>query len=164
MKKLLIVLAFLTGNVLSLQSQSKNPTDGTYTFKNAVLSIYNYLSDSKINSFTIPDTAAIDTTNFHHFNILLEATIHNGKLVSCVLPDKKFYEIIHYNELVPQQKSGDNTQKEQNSENTFFEIQRLQPYKITPSGNSVTFNFEYAFGDSRYDFPLKAELSVELTK
>ena len=90
-------------------------------------------------------------------NIFSQATISNGVLSFCVLPDQSEYTVEDGIILLPT--------KEKSEVSALKHSQRqLSPYSSSFSDNRLIFTFIFLYGDSNYDFPLEGKLTITLTK
>lgn len=150
-----LILCLCTLSVYS-QSSKANKTDGTYLFEKAVFTISNSNSKSEVDTRIITDPALVDTTDMFLQNIFLQATISNGILSFCVLPDQSEYTVEDGIILLPT--------KEKSEVSLKHSQRQLSPYSSSFSDNRLTFTFIFLYGDSNYDFPLEGKLTITLTK
>lgn len=158
MKILYTLILCLCSLVTYSQSAKTNSTDGTYLFEKAVFTISNSNSKSEVDRLVITDPASIDTTNLFLENIFSQATINNGILSFCILPDQSEYTVEDGIILLPA--------KEEKAKKDMSEHRQKQlaPYSTSFHDNILTFTFIYPYGDSKYDFPLEGKLTITLTK
>ncbi|SHF45262.1 hypothetical protein [Dysgonomonas macrotermitis] len=153
-----LILCLCAGFVYSQTEQQTTVADGDYIFKKATFTVLNYDGQSIVDTHDIDDPKMLDKTEIFYYNVFLEATIYNGFLQSCVLPDQQPYSVkdgggglIPAKEYEKDEKAGD------------IELQ-LAPYSFSAKGNELTFIVCYLYGDSRYSFPLEGKLTLVLTK
>ncbi len=140
------------------QTDKVNNTDGTYLFKKAGFTIYNYNSKSEVDTRVITDPALIDTANLFLQNVFLQATISNGVLSFCILADQQEYTVEEDGiTLLP-------TKEKSNEKDSSENERQLSPYSSSFSDSTLIFTFIYSYGDSSYDFPLEGKLAITLTK
>ena len=171
MKQKILFLCFSVLASLGIYAQEEaTPTlfsntgsnNGTYVFSKATLAITNFDTKQEVESYTITDPATIDSTNFHFNNVFLQAVIYDGTLTECIMLNQQGY-IVRGNMLIKDDKKEVTSYNDTGNgevEQTLY----LNPYQFTLADGKVTFEFLYPFGDSRYNFPLEAKLTIILTK
>lgn len=151
-----LILCVYCVSVFSQRSQ-QNSIDATYIFQKASLTIYNSESKAEVNKQVVVDPALLDTTSMFFEKVFLEATISNGVLSSCVLPNHQDYLVQDELMLTPAKESD----KKADSD-----INRLQlmPYSTSFDDDILSFTFLYLYGSSQYNFPLEAKLVITMSK
>lgn len=147
------------------QSSNSQDADGTYVFKKAVLTIYNDNTKAEVSTVTIDNVASLNMEDMHLRNAFLQATIYQGILSSCILPDNMEYTVENEIELVATKVDPDKkTDFDQLGLGNAPESMQLKPYTFTTNNNVLTLTFDYSYGDSTYNFPLEGKLTIILTK
>lgn len=148
------------------QSVSNPETDGVYLFSKATLTIYNFDTKQEVDLKIVEDPSVIETADFHFANVFLQATIQDGKLFSCMLPDEQEYKVSNNIQLEPFKEKEVEKNMLMNMDGTenISQLRSLKPYSFTIENDILTFEVLYPFGDSTYDFPLEGKLTVVLTK
>lgn len=147
------------------QASNSQDSDGTYVFKKAVLTIYNANTKAEVSTETIDNVASLNMEDIHLRNVLLQATIYQGVLSFCILPDNLEYAVQDGIQLVPMKVDAEKkTVFNQLELGNAPESMQLKPYTFTTSNNVLTLTSNYSYGDSTFDFPLEGKLTIMLTK
>lgn len=160
MKILYILLLCLPTLFVHSQTNDINNITGTYLFEKATFTVNNYNTKSQVDFRTIIDPSELTEDDLIFLNVFREATISNGMLLSCMLPDRREYVVEGGVNLYPSKiESPDEADKRDQS---FDPPKQLTPYELSLEGGSLIFKVRYLYGNSMYNFPLEGELIVIL--
>lgn len=160
----LVLLACCAIALASVAQHNLELSNGKYHFQQAVIVLSNYNSKAEVERYVINDASKLDSTDFHQSNIMIEATLHNNEVVVCRLPNQNDYLVKDMVCLIPIKKGLSSDLMELPNPSEDNEVLYLQPYKINETNGVLTITIDYPFGDSDYNFPLEAKITITLNK
>ena len=167
MRTLLATICCICTMCVYAQTTELTSTDGIYEFQKVTLSIYNYKTKAMVSSKVIEDIPLIDSTSFHFENMPIELSIRGGQLVLFKMINDKEYAVEYGTQLtiVETKEDRDIEEKDKRSvEDNLSDLIQLYPYDLTFNGDRLNLEMRYPFGDSRYNFPLEAKLTIDYIK
>ena len=153
----------------TLAKNAKQETNGSYSFRSAVISVRNHETKAEVFTHAFNDTVSLREMKGLPFPVqpvFLSAYIQSGQLTACTLWNNlKEYNVVDEGRLLLPAKESDGDVNAKPEEDIFSISYSLSPqYTLTIEGNTATFIFPEIYGNSQYNFTLDGTFTIILVR
>lgn len=153
----------------TLAKNAKQETNGSYSFRSAVISVRNHETKAEVFTHAFNDTVSLREMKglpFPVHPVFLSAYIQSGQLTACTLWNNlKEYNVVDEGRLLLPAKESDGDVNAKPEEDIFSMPYSLSPqYTLTIEGNTATFTFPEIYGNSQYNFTLEGTFTIILVR
>ncbi|WP_419033262.1 hypothetical protein [Dysgonomonas gadei] len=153
----------------TLAKNAKQETNGSYSFRSAVISVRNHETKAEVFTHAFNDTVSLREMKglpFPVHPVFLSAYIQSGQLTACTLWNNlKEYNVVDEGRLLLPAKESDADLNTKSEDDLFSPSYSLSPlYTLTIEGNTATFTFPEIYGNSQYNFTLEGTFTIILVR